>query len=127
MYHQQSKGSKGSRRSRLSEAILRKTTKWASLLAEASIVAKHQNIANEGMRLKLEEMRLLQQKQGVTLETEIAKVEAEEKVCAEFMSNEGYSHRDRNQIARNLIENETLRKPNERNFLLQRRSLAIVR
>ena len=64
------------------------------LLAEASMMAKHQDLANEEMRLKFEEMRLLQHKDKktkTTLETEIAKVEAEEKVCTEFAtSNEEY-------------------------------------
>ena len=38
---------------------------------------KHQSLANEEMRLKCEEVRLSQLKQKLTLETEIAKVEAE--------------------------------------------------
>jgi len=113
-----SKGSKSSRMSRLSEAILRKSTKRASLLAEASMLAKHQEIADEEMRLKLEEMRLLQQKQRVTLETEIAKVEAEEKACAEFMSNEGFCNRDKGEIAHKTTENESFRKLNERNIFV---------
>ena len=77
--------------SRLSDVMLKKSRKRASLLAEASMMAKHQDLANEEMRLKFEEMRLLQQKQRLKLETEIAKVEAEEKVCTEFAtSNEEY-------------------------------------
>ena len=50
------------------------------MLAEASMMAKHRDLAKEEMRLKFEEMRLLQQKQRVQLDTEIAKSEAEEKV-----------------------------------------------
>ena len=39
------------------------------------------------MRLKCEEVRLSQLKQKLTRETEIAKVEAEEKACAEFIKS----------------------------------------
>lgn len=72
-----SKGSRNSGLSRLNETILRNSTKRASLLVEASMMEKHQSLAYE-------EMRLNQLKQKLTLEKEIAKVEAEGKVCAEF-------------------------------------------
>ena len=82
-----SRSSRNSRMSRLSETILRNSTKRASLLVEASMMERHQSLANEEMRLKCEEVRLSQLKQKLTLETEIAKVEAEEKACAEFIKS----------------------------------------
>ena len=104
-----SKASTDSRMSRLSEVMLKTSRKRASLLAEASMMAKHQDLANEEMRLKFEEMRLLQQKQRLHLETEIAKVEAEEKVCTEFAtSNEEYCNWGQSGMAQKSIENEAL-------------------
>ena len=66
----------------------------ANLRPMASMMEKYKNFSNEEMRLKLKEMRLLQQKQGEALESEIAKVETKGKVCVEYLSNEGYFSRD---------------------------------
>eukprot|EP00112_Aurelia_sp_Birch-Aquarium-sp1_P012065 Seg2533.2 transcript_id=Seg2533.2/GoldUCD/mRNA.D3Y31 product="hypothetical protein" protein_id=Seg2533.2/GoldUCD/D3Y31 len=94
-----SKSSRSSRMSRLNEIILRNSTRRASLLVEASMMEKHQSLANE-------EMRLQQLKQKLTLETEIAKVEAEEKACAEFfMSTERHCEGVSCEIMQRPLEN----------------------
>ena len=84
---QSSRSSRSSRMSRLNETILRTSTKRASLLVEASMMEKHQSLANEEMRLECEEVRLSQLKQKLTLETEIVKVEAAEKACVQFIKS----------------------------------------
>ena len=96
------------------------------MLAEASMMAKHQDLAKEEMRLKFEEMRLLQQKQRVHLETEIAKVEAEEKVCTEFAkTNEEYCNWEQSEMAQKSIENEAvrLRKSNKSKVIVPTKQL----
>eukprot|EP00794_Sanderia_malayensis_P011497 gene11497-12692_t len=74
--------SRSSRSSRSSKATIEEkhfsnATKMASLRAEALMLKQHQNIANE-------ELRISQLKQRLKLETQLAKLEAEERVCLEF-------------------------------------------
>ena len=54
----------------------------ASLQAEASMLELHQNIANEELRINQLEERL-------ALDTQLAKMEAEERVCLEFKLSTG--------------------------------------
>lgn len=82
-----SKGSRGSKRTiettvdnrRLSNAV-----KMASLQAEVSVLDQHEKIAKEELRLKTEEMRLNQMRRKLELDTEMAKISAEDEVCAVF-------------------------------------------
>ena len=54
----------------------------ASLRAEASMLEQHQRIANE-------ELRINQLKEKSALETQLAKLAAEERVCVEFKTLSG--------------------------------------
>ena len=113
----QSKYSRSSCVCSLDEAMVRISTKRASLLAEASIVESCQSLANEEIRLKYEEMRLNQLKRRLELETEIPKVEAEEKACTDLaQSTEKHFEEKENEMVlssmdpalRRLTGNETL-------------------
>ena len=121
---QSSRSSRSSRMYRLNETTLRASTKRASLLVEASMMEKHQSLANKEMRLKCEEVKLSQLKQKLTLETKIAKVKAEEKACVEFIkstdrhcegvssevmqkSNERHREGVSGDVAQRSVENDT--------------------
>ena len=73
-----------SRRSKaaIDEKHFNNATKMASLRAEASMLEHHQNIANE-------EMKISQLKERLALDTQLAKLEAEERVCLEFKLSTG--------------------------------------
>ncbi len=61
----------------LQDMMLKHATTKASLLAEASMLAASQDIAQE-------ELRLIQRKKRLILDTKLAKLQAEERVCNEF-------------------------------------------
>ena len=90
-----SKNSRKSGKSALQDMMLKNTATKASLLAEASMLEECQDIANE-------ELRLSQRKKRLTLDTKLAKLEAEERICAEFAMATG---------SRGEICDELLRKP----------------
>ena len=73
-----------SRRSKaaIDEKHFNNATKMASLRAEASMLEHHQNIANE-------ELKINQLKERLALDTQLAKLEAEERVCLEFKLSTG--------------------------------------
>ena len=77
-----SRNSNKSGRSVLQDMMLKNATTKASLLAEASMLAECQDIAHE-------ELRLSQRRTRLTLDTKLAKLEAEERVCAEFAVTTG--------------------------------------
>eukprot|EP00795_Rhopilema_esculentum_P008763 gene8763-biopygen9751 len=76
--------SSSSRRSKavIAEKQFNNATKMASLRAEASMLEQHQRIANE-------ELRINQLKEKLALETQLAKLAAEERVCVEFKTLSG--------------------------------------
>ena len=110
----QSKFSRNSRVCSLDEAMVRISTKRASLLAEASMIERRQSLANEEIRLKCKEMRLNQLKRRLELETEIPKVKAEEKACTDLaQSTEKHFEEKENEMvlsSMDLRENPALRR-----------------
>eukprot|EP00112_Aurelia_sp_Birch-Aquarium-sp1_P012096 Seg2541.3 transcript_id=Seg2541.3/GoldUCD/mRNA.D3Y31 product="hypothetical protein" protein_id=Seg2541.3/GoldUCD/D3Y31 len=78
------RSSSSSRRSKaaIDDKQFEYATKMASLRVEASMLEQHQNIANE-------ELRINQLKERLTLDTQLAKLEAEERVCCEFRTSTG--------------------------------------
>ncbi len=63
---------------------LNNQARLASLQAELSFLDKCERIASEELRMKSEELRLKQMKEKLKLETQMAKISAEEKVFTEF-------------------------------------------
>eukprot|EP00794_Sanderia_malayensis_P021281 gene21281-23352_t len=62
----------------LEQEQFQRASRLASLRAESSMLKQHQSLASE-------ELRIIQLKQQLALETEMAKMEAEERVCDEFV------------------------------------------
>ena len=75
-----SKGTRSSSSSSFDERMLKNATWKASLLAEASMLQHKQLLANQ-------ELQVNQIKEELRLRTELAKIEAMEKVCDEFSSS----------------------------------------
>ena len=69
--------SKSPRKSTISEMMVKNAVKKASLHAEMSMFERQQSIAEE-------ELRLNKRKQKLALEVEMAKLEAEERVCSDL-------------------------------------------
>ena len=81
-----SRSSKGTRSSSLFDERKLKNATWkASLLAEASMLQQKQLLANQ-------ELQVNQIKEELRLRTELAKIEAMEKVCDEFSSSKMTPH-----------------------------------
>ena len=80
-----SKGTRSSSSSSFDERMLKNATWKASLLAEASMLQHKQLLANQ-------ELQVNQIKEELRLRTELAKIEAMEKVCDEFSSSKMTPH-----------------------------------
>ena len=80
----QSSRSRRSSKSATEGRRLNNQARLASLQAEVSFLDKRERIASEELRMKSEELRLKQMKEKLQLETQMAKISAEEKVFADF-------------------------------------------